>query len=243
MPGSALMRDGAQRLPGWYGKMPALGDFASRRLPPAFIAAWDGWLQRGMAASRNSLQERWLETYLNGPLWRFALLPGVCGESAWAGTLMPSVDKVGRHFPLTIALELEPQPELTSVILSAQHWFSEMEQAALDCLIAGFEPDRLEQRLAANAFPLPQAGPEQDATRRLDRFWPDRSVGGMSVELPAKEVIRELFRQAGQNGYGQTGRGKSLWWSAAAGGGASRLLSFTGLPGELEFVTLLEPGD
>jgi len=242
MPGDALMRDGAQRLPGWYGKMPALGDFASRRLPPAFITAWDAWLQRGMAASRHSLQERWLETYLNGPLWSFALFPGVCGESAWAGALMPSVDKVGRHFPLTIAVELEPQPEVVSAILSAQHWYCELEQAALDCLNAGFDPDRLEERLAANAFPLPQPSQQQDAAQRLDRWWTGASGGALALALPAREAIHELFLDAGLNDYGRMGRGKSLWWTEAAPGGAVRLLAYAGLPGELDFATLLAAG-
>ena len=29
---------------GWYGKLPASGDFATRRLPPSFIEPWDAWL-------------------------------------------------------------------------------------------------------------------------------------------------------------------------------------------------------
>lgn len=237
------MRDGAARRPGWFGKIPALGDFASRRLPPAFISAWDAWLQRGMAASRSNLQERWLETYLNGPLWSFALFPGVCGDSAWAGTLMPSVDKVGRHFPLTIAVELEPQPQVVSTILSAQHWFAEMEQVALDCLNAGFDPDKLDERLAANAFPLAPPAAEQDVAHRLDRWWNGESRGGLNQELPAREAIRALFQDAGMIGYGRVALGKSLWWSEAPAGGATRLLAYTGLPGELDFATLLAAGD
>ncbi|SFG09826.1 type VI secretion system protein ImpM [Duganella sp. CF458] len=242
MPGDALMRDAAPRLPGWYGKMPALGDFASRRLPPAFIGVWDAWLQRGMAASRASLQERWLETYLNGPLWSFAVLPGVCGASAWAGTLMPSVDKVGRHFPLTIAVELEPQPEVVSAILSAQRWYSDLEQIALDCLNAGFDPDRLEERLAANTFPRAQAAQEQEAARRLEHWWNSATVGAMALELPASETLRELFQVAGLNGYGRKGCGKSLWWTEAAAGGPIHLLAYTGLPGGDDFATLLAAG-
>ena len=31
-------------VPGWFGKLPGLGDFASRRLPDTFVAAWDRWL-------------------------------------------------------------------------------------------------------------------------------------------------------------------------------------------------------
>src|SRR5512139_3843786 len=98
-------------MPGWYGKIPNLGDFASRRLPSRFIVAWDDWLQRALASSRAQLGGQWLDLYLTSPVWRFLLMPGVCGSAAWAGVLMPSVDRVGRYFPLTIALEL-PQVAL-----------------------------------------------------------------------------------------------------------------------------------
>jgi len=243
MPGNALMRDGAPRLPGWYGKIPALGDFASRRLPPAFITVWDAWLQRGMAASRSSLQEHWLETYLNGPLWSFALFPGVCGDCAWAGILMPSVDKVGRHFPLTIAVELEAQPDIMEAILSAQCWYSELEKVALDSLNAGFDPENLEERLAATPFPLTQRSQEPAGTRHLARWWDGAPGAAMALELPAREAIHELFQAAGLSYYARAGRASSMWWTEAAAGDAIRLLAFPGLPGELDFATLLAAGD
>ena len=41
--------------PGWYGKIPATGDFITRRLPVAFIEAWDRWLQEVMGGSRDRL--------------------------------------------------------------------------------------------------------------------------------------------------------------------------------------------
>ena len=52
---------------GWYGKIPSLGDFASRRLPTEFIKPWDAWLQGSMAASRQILADRWLDLYLDQP--------------------------------------------------------------------------------------------------------------------------------------------------------------------------------
>src|SRR5205823_12936606 len=82
---------------GWFGKIPFLGDFASRRLSEDFISEWDSWLQHSIAASRASLGEHWLEIYLTSPLWRFVVMPDVVGHHAWAGVLMPSVDSVGRH--------------------------------------------------------------------------------------------------------------------------------------------------
>ena len=38
--------------PGFYGKLPARGDFIGRRLGRPFIEAWDGWLQQAVLASR-----------------------------------------------------------------------------------------------------------------------------------------------------------------------------------------------
>ncbi|PVZ67675.1 type VI secretion system-associated protein TagF [Pelagibaculum spongiae] len=91
---------------GFYGKMPSQGDFVSRRLPREFIHFWDHWLQNSIAYSRDQLQDSWLQTYLTSPIWRFALSPGQCDNRLWTGVMIPSVDSVGRYFPLTIALAL-----------------------------------------------------------------------------------------------------------------------------------------
>ena len=88
---------------GFYGKVPTRGDFVSRRLPWTFVDPWDRWLQGGLACSRDQLGDAWLEVYLTSPVWRFALTPGVCGDAGWIGIVLPSVDRVGRYFPLTVA--------------------------------------------------------------------------------------------------------------------------------------------
>src|SRR5664279_3439708 len=87
-------------IPGWYGKLPTLGDFASRRLEADFIEPWDLWLGEGLQGQRESMGDAWLDAYLQSPPWRFLLMPGVLpGFDAGlivAGVLMPSVDRVGR---------------------------------------------------------------------------------------------------------------------------------------------------
>jgi type VI secretion system protein ImpM len=91
---------------GWYGKLPGTGDFAQRRLPSRFVAVWDRWLQNGFEHLRSAKSD-WAQSYLEGPIWFFALGPSVIGPKPWLGVLVPSVDSVGRYFPLTIALELD----------------------------------------------------------------------------------------------------------------------------------------
>ncbi len=90
---------------GFYGKLPSHGDFLRRRVSDAFVGVWDGWLQECLTASRASLGDRWLDIYLTSPVWRFACAAGVCGRSPVIGVMAPSVDRVGRYFPLTLVAE------------------------------------------------------------------------------------------------------------------------------------------
>lgn len=91
---------------GFYGKVATHGDFVSRRLPRSFLDPWDHWLQDCLRYSQEQLGADWLDVYLTSPVWRFALAPGVCGDGAWTGVLIPGVDRVGRYFPLTVAAPL-----------------------------------------------------------------------------------------------------------------------------------------
>ena len=47
--------------------------------------------------------EAWLPAFLEAPVWRFTLPPGMCGAQAVLGLMLPSVDRAGRYFPLTFA--------------------------------------------------------------------------------------------------------------------------------------------
>ena len=91
---------------GFYGKLPSHGDFLRRRVSDAFVDAWDAWLRECLAASRTALGARWLDVYLTSPAWRFVCAPGACGPAPVIGLLAPSVDQVGRYFPLTLVAEL-----------------------------------------------------------------------------------------------------------------------------------------
>ena len=140
-------------IPGWFGKLPNLGDFASRRLPASFIGPWDVWLQAGLAAAREELGARWLDVYLVAPVRRFCVAPGIIDASAWTGILMPSVDRVGRHFPLTIA-----QPSTRA----DASWYAAIDAVARRVLDVSFSADDLEQALrevpAAQSLDLSEPG-------------------------------------------------------------------------------------
>jgi type VI secretion system protein ImpM len=173
--------------PGFFGKLRSHGDFVTRRLPPAFVQPFDAWLQAGLVHSRADLGDRWLPLYLNSPLWRFALAPGVCGPQAWAGVMMPSVDRVGRCFPLTLAAGIDGAQSLPDFQHLHAGWFARLEALALSSLDAGFDLDRFDAALQA----LEGAAPAHAGSAAGSAWWTDGApqmapgLGGCATLPPA----------------------------------------------------------
>ena len=240
MSGETVVSAADPAIPGWYGKIPYLGDFASRRLPQAFIDAWDTWLRHSLAASRATLGVRWLEVYLNSPIWRFALMPGLVEETAWAGLVMPSVDKVGRHFPLTLAAPIEGRGEVIAAALAAaEDWYAQLERVALAVLDIDFSPEQLESEMAALPFPAQsEAAPDLSAAQ-LAQWW-QGSASGCLIVLPEPDALPELLTAAAHRLFAAAGSGKTLWWTVAPAGGPTPLYCFTGLPPEDRYAALLQ---
>ena len=152
---------------GFFGKIPARGDFVRAGLPRSFTDPWDDWLQRAITGSRELLGERWLPAWLEAPIWHFTLPAGQCGSLPVLGVWMPSVDAAGRHFPLTLA-RLGPLPAHPA------DWLATAETIGLDAVQADLAPDALIRRLAAN--PAPHAAPAAPATDpALAHWWTDGS--------------------------------------------------------------------
>jgi type VI secretion system protein ImpM len=125
---------------GFYGKLPSHGDFLRRRVSDAFVGVWDAWLQECVASSRDALGARWLDVYLTSPAWRFVCAAGACGPAPVAGVMVPSVDRVGRYFPLALVAELPATANPIAVPGLVDSFFAGAEQLAVEALSA----DRLD---------------------------------------------------------------------------------------------------
>jgi len=214
-------------IPGWYGKLPCLGDFASRRLPGEFIRTWDSWLQDVLQATRAALGEAWLDSYLTMPIWRFVLWPGLVEASGWAGVLMPSVDRVGRQFPLTLAVALPSDAAAAHAVFEGATWFADLEDAALGVLDPTRSPDDLERVLAEHAFPAaPPAAPD--------------GTGGGLRRLPSTEAFELLARVESLRAWASQSGWKGLWWTRGRVDGDPLMLASAGLPTAEEFGWLLQ---
>lgn len=140
---------------GWYGKLPGLGDFAMRRLPPEFVSHWDAWLQSGLQTMSDSPAH---DSSALAPVCRFWLAPGVVDTLAWGGLLMPSSDRAGRRFPLTVA---QPMATLAQAI-AARRWFSSVVAAMRFTLDNQHTLDDFEECLSALPPPPLRAAPRAD---------------------------------------------------------------------------------
>lgn len=145
---SAILPHDAQA--GLFGKLPARGDFVRLNLPRGFTDAWDDWWQRSLLTTQHRPPDEWQAAWLEAPIWRFVLPPGLCGRDGVLGLWLPSVDKAGRYSPLTIAAVADADwaPHAGSMA----SFLDAAELAACDALECDLEPDQLLQRIQQNFF-------------------------------------------------------------------------------------------
>jgi len=130
---------------GFHGKIPSRGDFVSVGLKRGFTAQWDEWVTGVLAQSPSTLERAWLPAWLEAPVWRFVLTEGVCGADAALGLWMPSVDSVGRYYPLMLAVTSAGDSDR---LMGEAHWLETAEQAGWSAVQETLSPEELAQRLA-----------------------------------------------------------------------------------------------
>ncbi|AIS12542.1 type VI secretion system protein ImpM [Pseudomonas chlororaphis subsp. aurantiaca] len=204
--------------PGFYGKLAGRGDFIHRGLSPSFIERWDAWLSAGMATSQVALGAAWLDAYLVSPLWRFAVAPGLLGNEAVVGVMMPSVDRVGRYFPLTIALQLEAETDLGALVAGPDDWF----EAAEALLLSTLEP---EADVEAFEAAVPALGSPVCSAQVLRMPALEGQMRFAATTAAARGAV--LMQHACE--------GASLWWGKGSGRVAAGLLRCQGLPAAQDF--------
>jgi type VI secretion system protein ImpM len=189
---------------GFYGKLPARGDFVRAGLPREFTDLWDDWLQSVIAGSQSTMGDSWLSAYLEAPIWRFTLPPGMCGSLAALGLLMPSVDKAGRYFPLTFAA-LRTGGFAAS---SGEAWLAQCEVAGLSALENDTPPEEISAMIGAPDLP-DEAVPGREAV-----WWSE----GSSRVTPTRLTLRclpDAATFAAMLGDNTCARGETRWESTS----------------------------
>jgi len=222
--------------PAWFGKIAGLGDFASRRLNQEVAGALDTWLAQGIETSRAQLGEHWLNAYLTSPLWRFAWAPGVLDASWWFGVMMPSVDNVGRYFPLVVLQSRSATPTSGDALMRLEQWYAGIADAALrtlqpDSSLERFEAD-LQQAAQSSPLPIDNAGAPWATVASAERIRCEIPAGAPLAAWIGELTVSECVRRI---------QGCSLWWSLRPGvQGASSASMAIGLPAPLSFARILD---
>ncbi len=218
---------------GFYGKIPDLGDFVCRRLPKRpFVEVWDAWLQNVIAQSKTDLGDQWLDIYLTSPVWRFALSENICGPTPWMGVMIPSVDKVGRYFPLTIAVSMPRHCNLLNISHSMAAWLTEAERLALTTLEDQFDFEHFDKSVEAMESPVDYTEIQQPSMSQ------GNSLTG-ALHFPINNHIqphRDLAKYMLDQNYGQY----SVWWSNGSSLIQPSFSVCKGLPGKEIFSALLD---
>ncbi|MEM5342181.1 type VI secretion system-associated protein TagF [Paraburkholderia azotifigens] len=229
------MSEFVAQAPGFFGKVRTHGDFVTRRLPAGFVTPWDARLQQGMLFAQRWFGAQWLPVYLNAPVWYFALGADVCGESAWAGVLMPGVDRVGRYFPFTLAAPLARE-DIANWLGGAQAWYDEAGRRALSTLDADFVLEHFDSQLDAWG-PL-TASPAQTPAPGWRLCPAGQLLSGQEANEAEQANCASGRFSALLVRYATPGSG--AWWTEGSGAIPAVLLGGPGLPDGERFVGLLD---
>ena len=200
--------------PGFFGKVPAFGDFLSRRLPVRLRDDWEAWLAGLVVAARASLGDDWPNDWLSAPLWHFVLGRTVAPPDGAAGVLIASADRVGRMFPFTIVGAVAGSAGYDLAALAG--WDARIEALALGALEDDFNTEALDAALQALGPPPAVTGAKRSTGHWRLLFHGDDPVS--AGEQPADAILQP------------PGAGQSSWWCRGSARVAPMHLRCTGLP-------------
>lgn len=175
-------------LTGFFGKIPAKGDFVGRGLPASFQRPWEEWATEALRQSRAVLGEAWEEAWMVAPVWRFCLPGGACGPDAVSGLVLPSIDRVGRAWPLVVAFVFQGEAEAPDPA-PYETLLHHAEAAAREAIAEDIQPDAFAARLQDLALPDFVPLPQQDAL-----WWTEGgpNVASQSLTLPGLPSMPEF---------------------------------------------------
>ena len=170
---------------GFYGKLPARGDFLRDTLPRTAAAAWDGWMQAVLPVAQARLNGGWTETWSMVRPWRFWLGAGLCGDACLSGVWLASADRTGRPFPFLLAAQAAAPTE---------RFLAAAETLAVKAVEGSVTPEELSRALRSDLRPEAATAPAPQCDGVRARWW--RAAGGEreSSGWPDADAFVEMVR-------------------------------------------------
>jgi type VI secretion system protein ImpM len=212
---------------GLFGKLGSKRDFIALATPRKFLEIWEPWVQASISASRHQLGARWQGAFLTAPVWRFWLGADICGTTV-AGAIMPSLDGVGRYYPLTLhAIAAQPGSIAPPDVNAQDSWFECAERFLLSTLARDASFDATSAAL--DALPVPALQPVPGGSIV--------SIGRMAAIAAEGDFVSSLtaMRAVNPGVYA----GGSFWWTVGGNEFRSMALACHGLPDPFHYAMLL----
>jgi type VI secretion system protein ImpM len=180
----------------WYGKLPSMGDFVSRRMPYPLQQFWDRWCAAGLESLKaGSLASGWA-VWRGSPMWAFLLPEQAEVPLSQLGVFAPSCDRVGRIFPFLVTLPL-PSERTASFLPSAASLVLAWAEVVAQAQVSRQGIDELDTALeAALAAVLMNPASAEDSERTLPH--------GMNPSTLPWSDLPSSFDGQGR---------ESFWWS------------------------------
>lgn len=242
-----------------FGKLAARGDFITRNVPRPLQRPLEDWLSRVMNGSREVLGAHWDQAYVSAPAWFFWIGAEAFEDArsfaasnlqstqigVLTGVLVPSADRLGRRFPLTLLLggaraRALPPP----TIGPPDHgWYGALAERALHFRQAS---DLAPVEVALGAMPGPRTHAEYAEVTAVppgQPLWAQAGYGGLA----------EMWHDLSRADHALAASGRSYWWTGGLAAGAVRddqgapsaegcgaqVISVTGLPDPDVFAFML----
>ncbi len=190
---------------GYLGKVPCLGDFVQDNVSKEFSEHWEQWLQAAIAVSKEQLGDIWQDNYLTGPVWHFALSSNIVGDTGVMGTLIPSMDAVGRHYPFTVLSNTDHAP---IEVLNSGVFSLEYEDAVLKVLDGSVDLFSWRKELAKT---IKMAPSEKKQVNSFDSL--DKNKQGEAFEFSGTELTNTILQDAMHAILYKKHGDYSVWWT------------------------------
>ncbi len=217
---------------GIFGKLPQKRDFISFDIPRSILEPFENWLQSAVAASRDELGRDWQDQYLVAPIWRFWGGHEIFGVDC-TGVIMPSVDQVGRFFPLSVIYYDESGNGLVPPCWNDnEQWYVDLEARLLQTLEEDVE---IEAKLLAEGL----LAPIEDAS---DDTSGGEKLGNGYIWRSDQQPVSELLSNLADRDYRSACEGRTYWWTNGGSNFGPIVYSQQGLPDPYFFTSMITGG-
>jgi type VI secretion system protein ImpM len=214
-----------------FGKLGAKRDFVALATPRRFLEIWEPWVQACMSASRHHLGADWQNAFLTAPVWRFWLGADISGATV-IGAIMPSLDGVGRYYPLTLLVVADSLHSIPPPDLNAQDpWFVAAEEFLLATLDQAKSFEDISAALDAMTLPLAEAS----ITGSPEAVALDEKLAGM---VTAGKTFQDSFAALRRGNHGISAAA-TFWWTEGGGSFPPMALGSRGMPDPFQYSMML----